>query len=48
MLMISFFVGILAQSTEISNKFGRAANSIIQNVQTDVYLNLCCHKKHLR
>lgn len=29
-------------------KFASTRCSILENSHTDVYLNLCCHKKHLR
>lgn len=37
----------LDQSGEV-NKFKSLRSSVLENLQTDVYQNLCCHKKHLR
>lgn len=31
-----------------SGKFNASHTTILESSQTDVYLNLCCHKKHLR
>lgn len=39
---------IFTDQSDARSKFSATHNAVLENSQTDVYQNLCCHKKHLR
>lgn len=48
--MLSLIFGQMLQTDQScdGNKFKTSRSTVLENLQTDVYQNLCCHKKHLR
>lgn len=47
-LIVHFLLESSLDQSGDGNKFKSSRNTVLENPQTDVYQNLCCHKKHLR